>query len=65
FLIRLRWFTLSILAWAALVSYSRIYLGVHYPADIIFGGLLGAICGYAVWNLLYGIDRAYGILKRR
>jgi undecaprenyl-diphosphatase len=60
-----RWFSWFILAWALLVSYSRIYLGVHYPADIIVGGLLGAVCGYAVWNLLYGFNKTYGILKKR
>lgn len=60
-----RWFSISILLWAALVSYSRIYLGVHYPGDIIVGAMLGAVCGYASWNLLYGIDRAYSILERR
>ncbi|TAF63394.1 MAG: phosphatase PAP2 family protein [Cytophagales bacterium] len=27
--------------WAFLVSYSRIYLGVHYPLDILFGSLVG------------------------
>ncbi len=32
-------------AWAALVSYSRIYLGVHYPLDIIFGAILGVLIG--------------------
>lgn len=31
--------------WAALVSYTRIYLGVHYPADLLAGGLLGAAMG--------------------
>lgn len=56
------WFSIFILSWAAIVSYSRIYLGVHYPGDIIFGGLLGAICGYACWNLLYGINRVYKII---
>lgn len=32
--------------WAALISFSRIYLGVHYPADITVGALLGLSLGY-------------------
>ena len=35
------------LAWAALIGYSQVYVGVHYPLDIICGALLGLICGYA------------------
>lgn len=34
--------------WAIVVSYSRIHIGVHYPADIFFGALFGAIIGLAV-----------------
>lgn len=30
-------------AWAIIVSYSRIYVGVHFPTDIIFGGMIGAL----------------------
>lgn len=44
--------------WAAVVSYSRIYLGVHYPADILGGALLGIACGYFVW-LLYQLSKRY------
>lgn len=37
--------------WALLVSYSRIYLGVHYPGDIIAGGVVGAICAVGCFVL--------------
>ncbi|MBT8319977.1 MAG: phosphatase PAP2 family protein, partial [Gramella sp.] len=35
-----------LLFWAIIVSYSRIYLGVHYPGDVITGMFIGAIFGY-------------------
>lgn len=34
--------------WAAIVSYSRVYVGVHFPADIIVGGLSGFLWGFLV-----------------
>ena len=43
-----KWFTISILVWAAVVSYSRVYLGVHYPGDILVGSILGVCIGFAV-----------------
>jgi undecaprenyl-diphosphatase len=45
--------------WAFLVSYSRIYVGVHYPLDLFFGALLGIICALLLYSLykLMRIDK--------
>ena len=37
--------------WAFAVSYSRIYLGVHYPGDVLVGAVVGWLIGYLVWTL--------------
>ncbi len=39
------------LVWAAVVSYSRIYAGVHYPADILVGALLGITSAFITYWL--------------
>jgi undecaprenyl-diphosphatase len=47
------YYTAFILIWATVISYSRIYLGVHYPGDVLCGAILGALLGYGVYRL-YG-----------
>jgi undecaprenyl-diphosphatase len=49
--IRKRWFTICIILWAAIIGYSRIYLGVHYPGDVICGSIVGALIGWSVYKL--------------
>jgi undecaprenyl-diphosphatase len=56
-LFKVRWFTVLILSWAMLVSYSRIYLGVHYPSDIIVGAFVGAACGYGIFKMFVAFDK--------
>jgi undecaprenyl-diphosphatase len=43
---RLVWWTL-----AAVIAYSRVYLGVHYPLDVIVGALVGVGCGILAMRL--------------
>lgn len=40
-----------LLLWAAIVAYSRIYLGVHYPLDIVTGMFFGAWIGLGIYKL--------------
>ena len=40
-----------LILWSLIVAYSRIYVGVHYPLDIICGLSFGAISGYAFYKL--------------
>jgi len=54
--IRKRWFTISIVLWALIVGYSRIYLGVHYPGDVVCGSLAGALIGWGVFKFYEIVD---------
>jgi len=47
-----RSFSIFIYAWATLISYSRIYLGVHYPGDVLGGIIFGMFLGY-IFLILY------------
>ena len=44
-----------LLIWASLVSYSRVYLGVHYPSDILGGAIIGLIVAFLVHRIASSI----------
>lgn len=43
--------------WAAVISYTRVYLGVHYPMDILIGAAVGALAGWLSWFVVVVIKR--------
>jgi undecaprenyl-diphosphatase len=54
-----RAFTWTMVAWATLMCYSRIYLGVHYPGDIVCGAILGFVAAWIVYRLLRWFARKH------
>lgn len=53
FINRIRYIIMITIVYASLISYSRIYLGVHYPIDIFFGGFFGIFVGFVMYNFVY------------
>jgi len=60
-----RWITIAMFSWAALVSYSRIYLGVHYPFDVLGGAILGYLIGVMMFYLEQLIQQKYCSVKKQ
>ena len=48
--------TVFIMGWALLTCYSRIYLGVHFPGDLLAGTLIGLIAAYIVYRLFQKVS---------
>ena len=57
-----RWMRLAGLAMAALMGLSRLYVGVHFPSDVLCGALVGTLCGFLGWKLLIYIEKRSGTL---
>lgn len=62
-LIRKKLFSIFIFTWAILVGYSRIYVGKHFPLDVICGALFGMTIGYIIWHLYNYLHRKLIVSK--
>ena len=50
---RIRYIILITIVYASLISYSRIYIGVHFPIDIIIGSSFGFCVGFIMYSFVY------------
>ena len=47
-----RWLLPVALLWAASIAFSQVYVGVHYPLDVLCGALTGSVFGYIASKLV-------------
>ena len=60
-IMRHRLVAFSLFSWALLQCYSRMYLGVHYPGDILGGIVVGVLAGWLVWLLMRWLQRRFNL----
>ncbi|SMC43140.1 phosphatase PAP2 family protein [Moheibacter sediminis] len=58
---KIKWLIYALLVWAIVISYSRIYLGVHFPLDVICGGAMGLIFGLIFYKIYIWITKKYNL----
>ena len=60
---RFRWLPVVLIFWAGSIALSQVYVGLHYPADITAGALLGTIVGYLAFLIFKLIKQRYFALS--
>ena len=55
-----RWMKVTGVVLAVLMGFSRLYVGVHFPTDVLVGGLVGSLCACLTYALARRLDRRRG-----
>ena len=60
-----RWMKVAAVCMAVVMGLSRLYVGVHYPTDVLVGAVIGALCAWAAWKAyqIYEDRRKQRLLK--
>jgi membrane-associated phospholipid phosphatase len=51
-----RWFGILAIVLAVLVAWGRVFVGVHYPGDVLGGLAIGALCAVFAWMVVRGVS---------
>lgn len=63
-LFRSREVAIAMIVWAVAVSYSRMYMGVHYPGDIVCGAIIGAFSAYIFYRLFSMASKKWALCTK-
>ena len=60
-----KWINYIWIFWALSIGFAQIYVGVHYPSDIVAGFLLGILIAYFNYKMVLPILKSYLFLSRK
>lgn len=63
-LFRSREVAIAMIVWAVAVSYSRMYMGVHYPGDIVCGAIIGVFSAYIFYRLFTMASKKWALCTK-
>ena len=55
-----RWLRCLCIAAALLMGFSRLYVGVHFPSDVLAGGAVGCLCAWLSWRAQQAVETRMG-----
>ena len=58
-----KWMRWTAVALAALMGFSRLYVGVHFPSDVAVGCLVGLLCAWMAWRLYQAAENRWGPIR--
>jgi undecaprenyl-diphosphatase len=47
---KFKWFKVLLFLWAIFISYSRVYIGVHFPGNVLASGMIGMLIGFLLYR---------------
>lgn len=51
-----KWGKAAAVVLAVLMGLSRLYVGVHYPSDVLVGALIGSLCAWVIWKVFQTVE---------